>query len=181
MTIHKNNKNEIIFKDGNWVYPDDIPTKSAWNGRCSGDGQNSYKDKDGKWRWSDNHELCSIGKPKPCGKCGQYPTSDGNDSCLGHLGKVTNACCGHGDSEGYIQFDNGITIRGYFRIENDKNGSEIDNAIKTEIFKCRFCGQIYNATDCRTRCGTCGKDFRCNTDEINDFGIEYFSTNTSKT
>lgn len=31
-----------------------------------------------------------------------------------------NACCGHGNRMGYIQFDNGYIIRGFFEI-NKKN------------------------------------------------------------
>ena len=45
---------------------------------------------------------------------------EGHDFCLGTLGNVMNACCGHGKNKGYIQFDNGITIRGYFEIERDR-------------------------------------------------------------
>ena len=36
-----------------------------------------------------------------------------------------NACCGHGNREGYIQFDNGITIRGYFRVEKREKDGDI--------------------------------------------------------
>jgi len=52
-----------------------------------------------------------------CAKCGKYPTEDGDDFCIQKLGRVVNACCGHGLHKGYIQFDNGITIRGYFEVE----------------------------------------------------------------
>lgn len=40
------------------------------------------------------------------------------DPCLGYLPGVRNACCGHGVSgAAYIQFDNGIIIRGEFIVE----------------------------------------------------------------
>jgi len=54
---------------------------------------------------------------RPCAKCGEFPTNDGDDHCLGNLGVVMNACCGHGKNKGYIQFDSGIIIRGIFEIE----------------------------------------------------------------
>lgn len=46
------------------------------------------------------------------------PTDEGHDFCVTNLGGVVNACCGHGVEEGYIQFDNGVIVRGMFTIEN---------------------------------------------------------------
>ena len=49
----------------------------------------------------------------PCGNCGEMPTTEGHDMCLGNLPGVMNACCGHGDvEEAYIQFLDGNTISG---------------------------------------------------------------------
>lgn len=53
----------------------------------------------------------------PCPKCGHYPDDNGNDYCLGQLPGVIHACCGHGVDEGYIMFENGVTIRGWFEVE----------------------------------------------------------------
>lgn len=92
----------------------------SWKDRCSGDGYERYTDKNGNRRYLDNNENVEEMPFRPCAKCGQYPTNEGNDFCLQHLGLVINACCGHGNKKGYIQFDNGITIRGYFEVE--KNG-----------------------------------------------------------
>ena len=62
---------------------------------------------------------CDRCSPDKCVKCGEYPTRDeGDDFCLQHLGKVMNACCGHG-KEGYVQFEGGVTIRGIFTIYHD--------------------------------------------------------------
>jgi hypothetical protein len=47
-----------------------------------------------------------------CVKCGQMPTKEGHDACLGTLPGVIDACCGHGVKEAYIHFENGVTIRG---------------------------------------------------------------------
>lgn len=90
------------------------------SGRCSLSGHSiNYDNINGCWRYKDNDEIVNFKSERPCVKCGQYPTEDGDDFCLQHLGKVINACCGHGDGKGYIQFDNGVTIRGYFEIERD--------------------------------------------------------------
>jgi hypothetical protein len=58
-----------------------------------------------------NHSDTSI-KRIPCVKCGKLPTDEGHDACLGTLPGVIDACCGHGVTEAYINFENGVTIRG---------------------------------------------------------------------
>lgn len=75
------------------------------------------------WRYTDTNELLDF-RNRPCANCGYPPTEDGDDYCLQHLGNVVNACCGHGSHKGYIQFDNGITVRGYFEIERKSNKTE---------------------------------------------------------
>lgn len=68
---------------------------------------------DGEWVYSDTKELVSeTHENRPCGKCGKHKTIEGHDPCLGTLEGVINACCGHGDTELYIQFLNGDIIRG---------------------------------------------------------------------
>lgn len=54
---------------------------------------------------------------RPCPHCGLLPTPEGHDGCLGTLPGVRFACCGHGIHRGYIQFTNGVIIRGNFTIE----------------------------------------------------------------
>lgn len=94
---------------------EDIP--EAWTDRCSGDGHKRYVDENGERRYVDNNVRLQDMPYRPCAKCGCYPNEDGDDACIARLGKVLNACCGHGTNKGYIQFDNGIIIRGYFEIE----------------------------------------------------------------
>ncbi len=53
----------------------------------------------------------------PCVKCGKLPTKEDHDACLGTLPGVIDACCGHGVTEAYINFENGLTIRGSLVIE----------------------------------------------------------------
>lgn len=40
----------------------------------------------------------------------------GPDPCLGVLPGVLAACCGHGKKQGYIYFENGVTV--YFKLQN---------------------------------------------------------------
>lgn len=78
-------------------------------------GHECYYDEDScEWRYLDNDNP--TGKRR-CKKCGEYPTKDGHDSCLGDLGKVISACCGHG-KEGFVKFDSGVTITGTFTSED---------------------------------------------------------------
>lgn len=99
---------------------DDAP--DSWSDRCSGDGYKRIVDDTGERVYADNGVSVGIGY-RPCAKCGEYPTEEGHDACFGKtgLGNVVNGCCGHGKNKGYIQFDNGITVRGYFEIEYDED------------------------------------------------------------
>ena len=54
-----------------------------------------------------------------CPKCKKLPTKDAHDPCIKNLPGVKFACCGHGVSEGYIWFENGVIVRGNFEIEYD--------------------------------------------------------------
>lgn len=88
-------------------------------GRCSLGGHGYYND--GKnWRYIDNKEIVNAASERPCKKCGHMPTSDGDDYCIANLPGVMNACCGHGTAEGYVQFTNGVIIRGKFTIEGSE-------------------------------------------------------------
>jgi hypothetical protein len=66
------------------------------------------------WRYVDNNEpVAETFKDRPCGNCGQLPTPEGHDACLGALPGVANACCGHGNPEdAYIVFKNGLRLEG---------------------------------------------------------------------
>lgn len=61
-------------------------------------------------------------KKRSCGYCGKENIVKGHeeyDRCLGILPGVMNACCGHGNSkQAYIQFENGVTIRGFTTIDD---------------------------------------------------------------
>ena len=53
-----------------------------------------------QWRYMDNHQRVDV--VRPCTRCGRLPTEQGHDACLGHLGSVSSACCGHGREEAFI-------------------------------------------------------------------------------
>ena len=58
---------------------------------------------DGFWT-SDEYYADDFSKAdydRPCIKCGEMPTKEGYDACLGHLEGVEFACCGHGIEKGY--------------------------------------------------------------------------------
>lgn len=46
-----------------------------------------------------------------CEKCGKAREWNVPDPCFGKLPGVMFACCGHGKREGYIYFENGVTLR----------------------------------------------------------------------
>lgn len=77
----------IVWRNDMWVYADDGKPIPGWGGEV-----------------------------RPCVVCGQQGWSgEGEvDECLGLLPGVSNACCGHGDpTNSYIQFTNGLFIRGF--------------------------------------------------------------------
>lgn len=94
---------------------DEVP--KSWLDRCSDDGYEKYIDEDGNRRYKDNDVLVGDAPFRPCARCGKYPNENGDDYCIQNLGRVVNACCGHGTHEGYIMFDDGTIIRGYFTVE----------------------------------------------------------------
>jgi len=66
--------------------------------------------KGGKWRYTEGSQF-NPKHERPCVHCGAV--SDGPDSCLGTLGWVDAACCGHGDPDAaYFMFHDGSTLRG---------------------------------------------------------------------
>ncbi len=66
-----------------------------------------------KWVYEDTRTP-TEGNPRPCGHCKKDDTTEGHDGCLGTLPGVNNACCGHGvRKESYIQFENGMGVRGF--------------------------------------------------------------------
>jgi hypothetical protein len=90
------------------------------SGRCSLNGHTIYFDElDDSWKYTDTKEKINVEQERPCITCGHIPTEQGHDYCIANLGKVINACCGHGKEKGYIQFDNGLIIRGYFEIDRE--------------------------------------------------------------
>ncbi len=67
----------------------------------------------GEDRYADTGKLVSNVK-RPCPRCGKIAGKDDIDPCFGKLPGVKFACCGHGIEDGYIAFENGISI--YFKL-----------------------------------------------------------------
>jgi hypothetical protein len=51
------------------------------------------------WRYMDG---APDDDSRPCPRCGQHPTPEGHDACLGTLPGVKAACCGHGVEDPYV-------------------------------------------------------------------------------
>lgn len=63
-----------------------------------------YDEKDEEYKYLTSDCIAE----RPCKRCGEHPTLDGHDYCLGNLGNnVTSACCGHGIRRGFILFRDG--------------------------------------------------------------------------
>ena len=58
-----------------------------------------------------DYELWLRGR-RACENCGKRRTKDGHDPCIANLPGVLFACCGHGRRDGYVHFENGMTLRG---------------------------------------------------------------------
>lgn len=53
-----------------------------------------------KWLYVDNKKI--FDDSRPCTRCGQYPTIEGYDACLGYIEGAIAACCGHGVNKPYV-------------------------------------------------------------------------------
>lgn len=63
-----------------------------------------------------------------CGECGDKPTAEGHDACLGTLPNIMNACCGHGGlNEPYVQF---YTFEDAAQIGYSKDDVDAGNCIR---------------------------------------------------
>ena len=73
------------------------------------------------WLYADDDSVASTREPevrrnlRPCPVCGLNPADyDGHDPCIANLPGVEFACCGHGVGSGYVKFEDGRIIKGYF-------------------------------------------------------------------
>lgn len=75
------------------------------------------------WRYVDTNESIydEPNTKRLCPKCNKPETEDGHDPCIANLPGVKFACCGHGIQDGYITFDNDVTIRGSFVVDKKEN------------------------------------------------------------
>jgi len=50
-----------------------------------------------QWVYSD--DKTSVNIERSCLRCGNMPTTEGYDYCMGHVPNAISVCCGHGVSE----------------------------------------------------------------------------------
>ena len=73
----------------------------------------TWNDHKGRWEYPDGIDIKS--EDRPCTRCGKEQ-SNKHDACIASLPGVRFACCGHGQGEGYIHFNDGRMIRGTFTV-----------------------------------------------------------------
>jgi hypothetical protein len=80
-------------------------------------------------------------RDRACEHCGLKRTKEGHDPCIANLPGVKNACCGHGQGQGYIQFTNGFILRGFFYAEpfEPHNQEKAEERIGQEVAKIENC------------------------------------------
>lgn len=50
-----------------------------------------------KWVYCDTKNPCFVeSDTRPCKRCGEKPTAEGHDACIGHVDGAASVCCGHG-------------------------------------------------------------------------------------
>lgn len=57
-----------------------------------------------QWLYADT--LTVYDDSRPCKRCGEMPTAEGFDACMGHIKSCTSSCCGHGVKQKYILHNN---------------------------------------------------------------------------
>ncbi len=57
---------------------------------------------DNEWCYSDG---MMADENAACARCGELPTQEGYDACLGYIPRVISACCGHGVEAPYLIFE----------------------------------------------------------------------------
>lgn len=66
------------------------------------------------WRYADTNEPVEDRPSYPCKHCGLFQSADGHYPCIANLPWVKYGCCGHGDREGYVMFEDRRVLRGKF-------------------------------------------------------------------
>jgi hypothetical protein len=77
----------------------------------------------GPWRWAATGRFLKMGSnpdDPACVLCGQPPTVEGYDACIGYIPGAVSACCGHGVTTGHV------TYKGAPRIDMPVCGAVVD-------------------------------------------------------
>ena len=79
------------------------------------------------WRYEDGQLAENWGgKARPCPQCGELPSPEGYDACLGFIPGALGACCGHGRHVGYIDWPGHRIDHGWLRgakVKGDSYGA----------------------------------------------------------
>ncbi len=81
-------------------------------------GHPAYYDFDWEaWFYCDTGELVfslenRFRDSRPCTFCGQLPTPEGYDPCVGEVPGARSVCCGHGVTPSYVVWENGVLTDG---------------------------------------------------------------------
>lgn len=65
-----------------------------------------WDETDAVWRHVDSHTPANgpAAELRECPQCGEFPTAEGHDSCLGTIPGAAGGCCGHGKHLGYVNY-----------------------------------------------------------------------------
>ena len=55
-----------------------------------------------RWVYADDQSPADHDHERPCVLCGEMPTPEGHDACLGYVEGASSACCGHGVTDSYV-------------------------------------------------------------------------------
>ena len=77
---------------------------------------------------------------RPCARCGEYDTEDGQDACMGYVPGVVSACCGHGVERPVvilrIEFEGDMEYEMFLALKRnaDDMGIKVGDCIKRALF-----------------------------------------------
>ena len=104
----------------------------------------------GQWCYSDTGELAEY--DRSCKRCGDLPTAEGYDACIGYIPGALSVCCGHGVCATII-----ILEKDDSDITKNKGGKEMGNdimledSVETEVNE-RLCTLIMQAIGQASMC-----------------------------
>lgn len=81
----------------------------------------------GRWYYSDTGELADY--DRPCKRCGEMPTVEGYDACIGYIFGALSACCGHGVHAPILKMINSERKMADFRERRSQGEGRFDRGV----------------------------------------------------